>query len=277
MDNREIRMVALDLDGTTLDTDSKISRRTCEALHAAMKQGVHIVVSTGRGFDAVPEEIFHVDGLEYIITSNGANVRKISSRDTIYENHVAAEATVDVIKILRNSGISVEAVVDGVTYIDEKEYTDIVENGSSYRSVNYVVSTRKPVPDIFEYIYENRGHIENINIIFENLEQKMNWKNVLESIPKTTLTTSFSHNFEIGGETTSKAEALRFLMHEVGVTRNQLMACGDSHNDSEMIKFAEIGVAMGNASDDLKAVADYVTDSNGEDGVAKAIEKFVLK
>lgn len=91
------------------------------------------------------------------------------------------------------------------------------------------------------------------------------------------MTSSFAHNYEIGGETTSKAEALRFLMKKLGLNSSQLMACGDSPNDEEMIKLAEIGVVMGNASEEMKARADYVTDSNAEDGVAKAIEKFVLK
>ncbi len=277
MENRKIKMVALDLDGTTLDQNSQITDRTRDALQAAMNRGVHIVVSTGRSFDAIPEQVLNVTGLEYLINSNGADISEVPNRKCIYTNHIEESAVLAAIELLRDSGLSVEAVIDRVTYIDQDEYDEITVNGSGYRDVNYVISTRTPVKNLFDYMMENRNKIENINIIFENLEEKEEWRKKLIKIPDSTLTTSFSHNYEIGGSTTSKAEALRFLMNRLGVSREELMACGDSPNDSEMIKFAGLGVAMGNATDAVKEIADYITESNSNDGVAKAIEKFILK
>ena len=90
------------------------------------------------------------------------------------------------------------------------------------------------------------------------------------------LTSSFPHNFEIGGKHTSKGQALLFLMERLGLSRDELMACGDSPNDEEMIYLAGIGVAMENGEASTKEIADYITDTNDRDGVAKAIEKFVL-
>jgi hydroxymethylpyrimidine pyrophosphatase-like HAD family hydrolase len=80
----------------------------------------------------------------------------------------------------------------------------------------------------------------------------------------------------MGGATTSKADALKFLMDRLGITKDHLMACGDSPNDSRMIELARIGVVMGNANEQMKEKADYITDTCNDDGVAKAIEKFVL-
>ena len=91
------------------------------------------------------------------------------------------------------------------------------------------------------------------------------------------LTSSFIHNFEVGGRSTSKAEALRWLMRRLGVSADELMAVGDSPNDEEMIKLAGLGVAVANARESTKETADCITASNQEDGVAKAIEKFVLR
>ena len=91
-----------------------------------------------------------------------------------------------------------------------------------------------------------------------------------------TLTTSFDHNWEIGGKTTSKARALEELGKILGVEREEMMSFGDSPNDIPMIKAAGIGVAVGNAKDSVKEAADYVTLSNDEAGVARAVEKFVF-
>ena len=91
-----------------------------------------------------------------------------------------------------------------------------------------------------------------------------------------TLTTSLLYNLESGGTTVSKAEARRFLMKETGIKPAQLMACGDSQNDAAMIRLAGLGIVMKNSSDEMKEIADYVTDSNETEGVAKAIENFIL-
>ena len=275
--DRKIRMVALDLDGTTLNDDKQISERTIEAFRKAMEQGVHIVISTGRTYGSLPEQLFSVKGLEYVVTSNGAHITEIAGRKLIYEDCIPSVAIETIEKLLRNTGISVEVFVEGRAYIDRKEYEEVLTKGSSYRDAEYIKETRTPVPDILDFMLEHKELIENINITFEFPEEKRQWRQVLEQIDGTTLTSSFIHNFEVGGRSTSKAEALRWLMHRLGVSADELMAVGDSPNDEEMIKLAGLGVAVANAQESTKEIADCITASNQEDGVAKAIERFVLR
>ncbi len=276
MKDRRIRMVALDLDGTTLNSRKEISRRTVQAFHSAMNLGVHIVVATGRTLSSLPNQLLHIDGLEYVITSNGSHITELAAMKTIYEDHIPPEAVEQIAGLIRGAGISVETFVDGKAYIDRREYDDVLTNGSDFRDVEYIRETRNPVPDILDFMLANREFIENINLNFRYIEDKERWRPVLEQIPDTTLTTSFIHNFEIGGRSTSKAEALRFLMKKLDVNKEELMAAGDSLNDSAMLQLAGIGVAMANAEPEIREMADYVTDSNDGDGVAKAIERFVL-
>lgn len=276
MKDKKIRMVALDLDGTTLNNQKEISARTMTAFRKAMESGVHIVVSTGRTFQSLPKQLFSIEGLEYIVTSNGAHVTELATMKTIYENYLTSHAVEEVVRVLRGTGFSIETFVGGKAFIDKAEYEDIVANGSTYRDAEYIKSTRNPIPHICDYMIENKHQIENISINFEHIEEKEKWQRILEQIEGITLTSSFQHNFEIGGANTSKAEALRFLMRRLGVSSDELMACGDSPNDMEMIKLAEIGVVVGNASEEMKSLADYITDTNDNDGVAKAIEHFVL-
>lgn len=276
MKDKKIRMVALDLDGTTLNNQKEISARTMTAFRKAMESGVHIVVSTGRTFQSLPKQLFSIEGLEYIVTSNGAHVTELATMKTIYENYLTSHAVEEVVRVLRGTGFSIETFVEGKAFIDKAEYEDVVANGSTYRDAEYIKSTRNPIPHICDYMIENKHQIENISINFEHIEEKEKWQRILEQIEGITLTSSFQHNFEIGGANTSKAEALRFLMRRLGVSSDELMACGDSPNDMEMIKLAEIGVVVGNASEEMKSLADYITDTNDNDGVAKAIEHFVL-
>lgn len=272
---QKIKMIALDLDGTTLNNKGEFSPATRRAFASALKAGVHIVISTGRSFASLPKEIFEMEGLEYVITSNGAHITRLDTCKTIYENHVNSEAINAVVNALKGSGFSVEAFVDGRAYIDRQEFDQVQNHGSTYRDVNYILKTRNPVDDIFCHILENREKIENININFEFLEDKERMGEILRKIKNITLTSSFNHNWEIGGENTSKAQALRFLMNKLYIKEEELLACGDSPNDSKMIELAGVGACVANATDDAKAIADVITDSNENDGVAKIIEKYL--
>lgn len=272
-----VKMVALDLDGTALNPDGLITEREERAFRKAMDRGVHIVIATGRAFHSLPESVFSIGGIEYAVTSNGAQVTRLKDRTLIYENCIASESVIRIADVLEGAGVNAEAFTGGMAYIDVKELEAIKSGKIRTRDSAYVLSTRNPVENIFSFMREHKDRIENISINYPSDEVKAEFSKVLRRIPDVTVTASFALNNEIGGATTSKADGLFHLMERLGVTARELMACGDSPNDGAMIRMAEIGVAMGNADDSVKEMADYVTLSNAEDGVAKAIEKFVLE
>ncbi len=276
MKEKEFKIIALDLDGTTLNNQNEISKRTIAAFGKAMEKGVHIVICTGRTFQSLPEELFRIEGLEYVVTSNGAQITRLEDMKTVYENNLNPDSVEQLVEILKPTGYSLEVFVQGKAFISKEEYEEYETIGSSFRDIEYVLNTRTPVPDFFDFILQNRETIENVNISFPLLEERQYITGLLEAVDNVTLTSSFVHNIEVGGATTSKAEALRWLMDRLNLTASQLLAAGDSLNDLEMIRLAEMGVVMGNASEHMKDFADYVTDTNGNDGVAKAIERFVL-
>ena len=111
---------------------------------------------------------------------------------------------------------------------------------------------------------------------FEDLSVKPAMKVKLETLPDVTITSSFDHNLEIGGATTSKAEALRQMGNLLGIDRSEMMAAGDSPNDMAMLKVAGVAVAVGNAKPELKEIADFIAPDHDDDGVAAAVEKYVL-
>ncbi len=274
----EIKLIALDLDGTTLRKGSVLSERTRHTLEEAIDKGVHVVVATGRVFSALPEAIFDIKGLEYIITSNGAHITRLKDMEQIYCDYPDEEAIENVAEFLaERKEFPVEVFTCGKAYIDRAVYEDVRDNGSEYMDANYIVRTRTPVNDIYGFLKEHRREIENINIHFSDFEYKAEVKKLLNQNKEITVTSSMPHNLEIGGKTTSKAKAIAALCEMLGIDEENVLAAGDSPNDEAMIKTAGIGVAMGNAEDEVKECADFVTLTNQEDGVAYAVEKFVFK
>jgi HAD superfamily hydrolase (TIGR01484 family) len=123
---------------------------------------------------------------------------------------------------------------------------------------------------------DNKDKLENINVNFTDLSEKPAMKVKLETLPDVTITSSFDHNLEIGGATTSKAEALRQMGNLLGIDRSEMMAAGDSPNDMAMMKAAGIAIAVGNAKSEVKEIADFIAPDHDQDGVAAAVEKYVI-
>lgn len=273
---RRIRMIALDLDNTTLRTDKSLADRTRDALTEALARGVEVVISTGRVRSSLPENILSLNGLRYVINSNGARITDLRTEKVVYENCLPAESLDRVIALSQEYGAPVELLTGGDVFMDAKAYHDLEKNGSDVRYTSYVLWSRKPVPDIWQLAKDRRDQIETVSMNFEDLALRETMLRVLADVPGISLTSSVPFNIEVEHRDTSKANALKILLDRFGMTKDELLACGDSPNDREMIELAGIGVAVANATDDVREAADYITDSNNEDGVAKAVEKFVL-
>ncbi len=270
-------MVALDLDGTTLNSEREITPRTIAAFEACRDRGVHVVVSTGRPYGSLPENVTEAPGLEFAITSNGAHINYIRTGEAIYSDYLDPRAVEEVARIKEESGVYIEVFVDGVAYTDESYLEDVRKNGCEYRSAEYVLWSRKPVKDSVKFMLDNKDKIENVNFVYPTLDMLEESRPVVEAIEHATITSSFKNNLEVGGPNTSKKSALIELMRRLNVDSSELMCCGDAPNDIQMLELAAVGVAVANAWGGTKDHADYVTDSNDEDGVAKAIEEFVLR
>ena len=274
---KNIKMVALDLDGTTFDSAGDISEHTVNTLEEAAAAGAHIVVSTGRSYASLPQHIKDVSGIEYAITSNGAHVNRMDSGEQIYSDFLDPKAVERVAELKTETGADIEVFINGKAYVDESYYEDVKENGCEFRNADYVLWSRRPVPDVTALMLENKEEIENVNFVFRTLELLEEAKPKVCAIENANITSSFLSNLEVGGPNTSKKTALLWLTDRLGISTDELMCCGDAPNDQAMLELAAIGVAVANAWGGLKEHADYITASNDDDGVALAIEKFVLK
>lgn len=271
-----IKLIALDLDGTTLNRDSKLSDRNRRALQAAADKGINIVIATGRPFCALPQEILDFSPIRYVLTSNGARITDLNKDKVLYENCLEAHSVEAAVELLEPSHYVLETFVDGIAYIEGWYYRQVERTGESFRAVDYILNTRKPMDNFYQFMLDNKKLIENINVNFEDISEKPGMKIKLEALPDVTITSSFDHNLEIGGMSTSKAEALRQMCTLLDIKLDEMMAAGDSPNDIAMLQAAGLAVAVGNAKDEVKAIADFIAPSNHENGIAVTVEKFVL-
>ena len=271
----KIKLIALDLDGTTL-TRNGLTRRTKETLEEAIENGLDVVIATGRPYSALPETVKTIKGLEHIIISNGAHIVRPLTGEFLYSNYVEREAILRVRDMLMERNFPVEVFTEGRAYVDRELYEDVKKNGSTYLAARYILRTREPVDRIYDFWFEHADSIENVNIQFEHQEDKTEMKSILEKAEGITLTSSTYHNLEVGGETTSKASALWQLCRMKGLTMENIMAFGDSPNDGTMIREAGIGVAMENATADILEDADITAPSNDDEGVAYTLRMLLL-
>lgn len=272
-----IKLIALDIDGTTLMSDGNLSKRNKAALVRATESGIHVVIATGRCYDALPSQLTDIKGIKYALTSNGAQTRDLHTGETIEGNYLTDGAVMDSADLLRtHSGFMVEIFTDGKAYMDKAHYDAVCSGEISWRSRNYVRDTRNPVEDVLDFMLRHRHTIENINIFFEHLSDKDRLKPHLDLLRNVTITSSFDNNWEIGGATTNKGAALQGLAKMLYITKEEILACGDSPNDEEMLKVAGLPVAVGNAKESVRRLAAHIVAENDMDGVAEAIEKFAL-
>lgn len=271
----DIGLIALDLDYTTL-TRAGLTRRTKETLEEAIRRGYHVVIATGRPIVAVPDYVLGIEGLEYVLCSNGAHIVEVATGNFLYSGYIDAETSAMLVDFLKDIAHPVEVFSEGEAFVSQSLYDDLKLNGSDFLSAKYILRTRKPVPDIWQFWRDNIDKIENINIHFREQEDKAEMRERLGKLSGFTLTSSTKANLEIGAETTSKANALRILSELTGIGLERVIAFGDSPNDIDMIKEAGFGVAMANGEDEVKDVADYITLSNEDEGVAYAIRKLLF-
>ena len=161
-----IKLIALDLDGTTLNKENKLSEGNRKALQAAADKGVNIVIATGRPFCALPQEILDFDPVRYVLTSNGARITDLHEGKAFYENCIAPHAVEAAVEMLEPLDYVLETFVDGIAYIEGWYYRQVEETRKSFRGVEYILKTRNPVDDFYQFMLDNKDKLENINVNF---------------------------------------------------------------------------------------------------------------
>ncbi len=270
-----IRLVALDLDDTTLHTDSTLSPATREALCQAAACGIEIVIASGRSFAALPRELTGLGIIRYAITSNGAAVNRVPGGDRIVSRTLSQQAVHAVLAAVPEEMI-LEAFVDGIPYSDRRYVEQPTQFGCLPAYVPYIQGTRRPLDDVRAFVRAHERSLDSLNIVCPSHEQRTALEaRIAAAADDVYLTNSARHLLEVVDQSAGKGAALRALCGLLGVPRGQVAAFGNADNDVDMIRFAGLGVAVANAAPNCLATADLITGSNNEDGVAAVLRSMI--
>ena len=275
--NKNIKMVGLDLDGTLLTSQKKVSEYTRQVLEKAVEQGCVVLMSTGRPLSAVSKEVLELKGMKYAVTVNGAKILNLETGEVLLAKPLPIELAVQILDICCDYDSIPELITDGHIYTNAMCLTHLEDYYAHPSMIEYVLNTRTPIEDVKVMLQEIKQPMDKMRAVFRYPEERLAARKRLEQLSGIVITNSSDVDLEINLEGVDKGQGLLWLGEQLGIRREEIMACGDSYNDYGMLKAVGFAVAMGNAEDEVKAIADYITDTNDCDGVAKAIERFVLK
>lgn len=276
---KKISLIALDMDGTLFNNKSQISDIDGQAIRTAIENGIEVVISTGRPYVGLPQKLLQNLGIRYAITANGAAIYRLWDKKCLYSNCMPAALVTPIIQELQKETIHIDAFIQGDSYSQNscKPMIDHLDMPVSIRE--YIKATRIYTDDLVAFIQEQNLSVQKMTLNFCRNEDgvyvsREAAKNILRSHPEVTFLSGGYHNLEFTRAGTTKGKGLLHLCELLGISIHETMACGDTSNDIDILRTAEIGVAMANATEQVKEIANYTTRSNEEYGVAHAISHF---
>lgn len=261
------KMLAVDLDGTLLDENHQLTQRVRTALYQVAESGVQIVIATGRMFQSAVKIVDEIGMDLPMVTYNGALIRSgLSGR--IYDHHkLDAVSARMFVALLRGQGLEPLVYIEDELYVEAqtertRAYAEITKVRLNYVGNLEAYITEEPTMLLF------MGDVLTIDNLLPKMQQTYGQEYYI--------TRSFPTFIEIMKVGVSKAAALESLAAELEISREEIIAIGDNYNDIEMITYAGLGVAVGNAAESLKCVADYTAQARNGEAVIEVIERFII-
>jgi hypothetical protein len=284
-----IQIIASDMDGTLLNDKMVISKRNADAIKEAQKNGVHFIVSSGRGYNEIKPLIKAADFNSPMITLNGAEV--LDENGKVLSSSPLPKITAKkIIRLLRKKGLYAEVITSKGIYSDNKakrienfaELLTRVSPDTPYKLAVIMASNRLELmninytDDYMELIDEK--HTKVFKIVAFSSEGKKVLDPIRDEISENSelvVTSSSESNIEINHVNAQKGIALQAYADYLNIPMDNVMAIGDNNNDVSMLKVAGMSYAMENGSNEVKMLAKRIADTNTSDGVGKAIEEVL--
>ena len=270
--------VIFDLDGTLLTHDKKLTDKTRSVLAMAAEQGHWIVPATGRALKAIPSEILSLPFLRNVISINGASVSDEVTGERLYSANIPKETALSLMDFAKQYDCMYDCYWQDTGWSNRSFLNRIHYYNTDDEVVRLILNSRQPVDDLESMISDQADSVQKVQLCFRDLDERKEAKIAIEShFPDIVATSSFRNNLELNWRTADKGKGLLHLADYLGLSAADTVAFGDSSNDLSMLRSAGTGVAMGNASEEVKAACDAVTLTNDQNGVAAYLEQYLLK
>ena len=268
----DYKLIALDLDGTLLNSDKHLSAENADALQLAADSGAQIVPTTGRFFGGMPQVIRELPYLRYAITVNGAQVQDIRTGRSIYRAEIPLPRALAIMEYLDTLPVIYDCYCGNWGWMARTMQEKAAEYISNPHSLKMVLDLRTPVDDLKEYLFTRGDDVQKIQLFIKDTSQRPAIMTEIEQrFPDTVASTSLSNNIEINDSSANKGDAVCALAAYLDIDMQQTVSFGDGSNDLSMIRACGLGVAMANACPAVLEAANRITASCDENGVAAVI------
>lgn len=273
--NLNYRLLALDMDGTALNTNKEITPKTAAAIRAALAAGYEVLFCTGRNLVEMRKELALFPEMRYAVCCSGAVVKDLKTGEALSMTTLDYDLAKRVIQAAAGMDVHI------VYFIGDELYADRTVRGRmDYYNCqcfhDLYESCATWMEDPASMLERMPKNIRKINLFFHDAEEYRRMGELLDEMG-VNHPSGIPLNYEISPGGVSKAAGLEVLCRHLGLSMEQVIACGDEGNDLSMIQAAGLGVAMGNASSSIKAAADMIVADCDHDGVAEVIETYLGK
>lgn len=270
----DIRLIALDLDGTLLDDDHvTIPRRNVDALRTAHDRGVKIALASGRSWSLLAGAVEQLGCVDYGLCANGALVLEGATGRVLHSHAMPNAQALAIIDILQAEGIPFEVYCQGKNYVRLADKVQVRHNNPPSYVEFFEQVTTYPA-DLAQALAGRE--VEKFNCFAVPPAKRGGIEAAVRATGPVEVVSSFGLNMEFAMGGATKGEGLRALCAHLGLVPEQVMAFGDAGNDLEMLDFAGWSFAMANGTAEAKAHARHLAPANSEAGVGQMVEKYVL-
>jgi Cof subfamily protein (haloacid dehalogenase superfamily) len=263
------KIIALDMDGTLLNSQKQISPATKAAIAKARAHGIRVVLASGRPIDGIRAKLIELDitsDQDYVLHFNGSVVENVATGEVIHREILSGKAAKQIASLAKRLNVN--------THAFSQELGLITPAISQYTKVEAEINGIDINVMDFDQLADDHPIIKAMIV-----DEPEKLTQVIAQLPKElylqyTIVQSAPHFLEFLNTKSNKGAGLKMIADHVGVAASEVMCMGDAENDHHMIEYAGLGIAMANGMEETKKLADFITLSNDDDGVAYAIEKF---
>lgn len=267
-----IKLAAIDLDGTLLSDGKSLCEGAAEIIEEANRRGIHILPITGRPFAGIPECVKKLNAVEYYITSNGAQIIDAKSERSIYSNAIPNEKAIRIMEILRSFPCLFEPFCDSVGYTEQHIFDFYMSRFKGTPLEEYFLASRKICGGYDEIFSDKSKCADEFFVTCSDENTRKRLMTEVEKLGGIQFCTHRDKFLEISETGADKGNALKYFCRHIKIDISETIAFGDGANDIPLLEAAGIGVAMENAEPRLKEYADMIAKSNNENGVCEVLK-----
>ena len=287
------KLIAVDLDGTMLNSYGEVTENTKRVIKQTIQNGTEVIIASGRSIDSIKTIAKEIGSEKYMIAGNGAVVYDIKNDKIVYEKYIPKSKALDIIKTCEQNSIYYNVYTNKSIIASSLRYNVLYYYKENIKKEDSKKTHITLVEDILKYVEEMQEEkimkifiCDSTESVFNAIIRKFDGVQDLEILDVSHMsrkiikhgTTEIPIEYyytEISMKNVDKWYAIEYLIEKLNISKDEVITIGDNMNDKKMIEEAGLGIVMKGSTPVVTKIADYITDDNNNEGVAKAIEKFI--